>query len=130
MFNVSFSYHCEHKSSLGRTHPEAKLLDVHYCHTTVDKAGPVISGSNCISEMLAHPPLINSSMQRRGVQSRTLLTVSVWSKQDPGGKRVLSCLASWPILINRCANHRTCAECPGCASSPSPFEVNLIRFQS
>lgn len=81
------------------------------------------------TEMLAHSPLINSSVQCRGVPSRMVLAVSVWSKQDPGGKRVLSWLAGWPILINRCANHRTCTECPGRASSPSPFEVNLIRFQ-
>lgn len=82
-----------------------------------------------ITEMLAHSPLINSSIQCRGVQSRTVLAVSVWSKQDPSGKRVLSWLAGWPILINRCANHRTCTECPGRASSPSSFEVNLIRSQ-
>lgn len=104
-----------------KKHPETKLLAIHYSHT-VDKAEPVISSSNCSSDMLVHSHLINST-------SRTVLTVSVWSKQDPGGKRVLSWLAGWPILINRCANHRTCTECPGCASSPSPFEVNLIRFQ-
>lgn len=69
--------------------PQPKLLAVHYCDTTVDKAVPVIVSSNNISETVARSQLINSSVQCRGVQSRTVLTTTVWSKQDPGGKKGL-----------------------------------------
>lgn len=69
--------------------PQPKLLAVHYCDTTVDKAVPVIVSSNNISETVARSQLINSSVQCRGVQSRTVLTATVWSKQDSGGKKGL-----------------------------------------
>lgn len=84
----------------ARTQPQPKLLAVHYCHTTVDKAAPVINSSNNISETVAHSQLINSSVQRRGVQSRAVPTASVWSKQDPGGKKGLV-LAGWLVHFNK-----------------------------